>query len=109
MSNKIKIYFDDTCPMCTDSVKKIDNFFLKKNSELIPCSNNKKIIPDIKKYNSWIVEKNGVRKYGFDAFIFIISQTRFIWPLKYILNISLFNKIGNVIYSYISSTRSTKL
>ena len=83
--------------MCTDSVKKLISFFLKKNSELIPCS-----------------YKNSQKKMVFVNMVLMPSYLLLVrlglWPLKnYILNISLFNKIGNVIYSYISSTRSTKL
>jgi len=95
--------------MCQKSVRKIDQFLLKKNDQLIPCSKNQDILKEVKIYNSWIVEKNGVRKYGFDAFIVVISNSTFFWPLKYVLNTFPFKQLGKKIYKNISKNRITNL
>ncbi len=95
--------------MCQKSVRKIDKFFLKKNDQLIPCSENKNILKEVKIYNSWIVEKDGVRKYGFEAFILLISHSTFFWPLKYILNTFPFKKLGEKFYKNLSNNRVSNL
>ena len=74
-------------------MRKFDKFLLKKTDQIIPCYKNQDILKSAKKNNSWVVKKNGIKKYGFDGFILIISHSRFFWPLEYILKIYLFTEL----------------
>lgn len=102
----MKIYYDDECRFCRDTVCFIKNNFLTSKIQIVPGQDEKNIDDDMKKYNSWVVvDDDGMKYFKFEALIKVFSVSPSLYLLSCFLKISLIKFIGDRIYDKVAKNR----
>ena len=101
------IYYDADCGFCRRMVFLLKSFFLLPETRLAEAQDDMEIEPDMRYHNSWVVtDYEGKRRYKFEAFCYVLSQSPWAWPAGKILGRAVFLKMGTWLYELTSNRRS---
>ncbi len=102
------VYFDQDCRFCTNAVKTFKRCLLLTNVNLAPAQSNSKIYEKMLANDSWVVtDKQGNPHYKYEAFTVMCKSSPLVSWLVPFLSLPAMNTIGDRIYHYISSRRTS--
>lgn len=100
------IHYDADCGFCRRMVLLLRSFFLLPETRIAEAQDDAEIEKDMRTRNSWVVtDSEGNRRFKFEAFAWVLSQSPWAWPAGKILGMAAFRRPGTWLYEQTANRR----
>ena len=100
------IYYDSGCPFCIRMIRIFRAVLRLRDSVFLPAQSDPERHEEMKQAKSWIVvTASGEHLYGWRAVATVVSESRWLWPLGWLMSRRSVLPIGEAFYHWIERNR----
>ena len=100
------MFYDEDCGFCRKMCLLLKTLLVLPSASILPAQPRPEVFEVMERENSWVVyDGNGLAYTQWEGVLLVLRSSPILWPISYLLGLSVFHSIGTWIYQRIANNR----